>query len=119
MYLFYLFFVVVSEFVFQVVVFVFHLSKFIVDLVRALVLHRATSVAPSLRASVRAGLARRYWGILSVAIQRAGAESLFDEPPTDDPVCIPLPSLETLLAGPAIPDGVDAPEVSRLPPSLS
>ena len=90
-----------------------------VDLVRALVLHRSASAAPSLRTSLRAGLARRYWGILSVAIQRASAETLLADPPAEDPVCIPPPTLEALLAGPAFPEGVDAPEISRLPPSLS
>ena len=50
-----------------------------VDLVRALVLHRAVSAAPALRAYLRSSLARRYWGILSVAIQRAGADCLSDD----------------------------------------
>ena len=88
-----------------------------VDLVRALVLHRAMQAPPTLRPSFRSCLARRYWGILSIAIQRAGAECLLDTPPPLDPLSLPPPSLEVLLGGPAAPEGVDSPEVSRLPPT--
>ena len=63
--------------------------------------------------------ARRYWGILSVAIQRAGADSILEDPPPPDFTSLPLPSLETLLTGIDAPFGVDAPDVSRLPPPLS
>ena len=88
-----------------------------VDLVRALVLHRSSSAAPALRASLRSSLARRYWGILSVAIQRAGADCLSDDPSPVEFASLPLPSLDTLLLGIDAPFGVDAPDVSRLPPS--
>ena len=88
-----------------------------VDLVRALVLHRSISAAPALRASLRSSLARRYWGILSVAIQRAGADCLSDDPAPVEFASLPLPSLDTLLLGIDAPFGVDAPDVSRLPPS--
>ena len=87
-----------------------------VDLVRAFVLHRSSSVAPALRASLRS-LARRYWGILSVAIQRAGADCLSDDPAPVEFASLPLPSLDTLPLGIDAPFGVDAPDVSRLPPS--
>ena len=86
-------------------------------MVRALVLHRAMAAAPALRESLRASLARRYWGILSVAIQRAGADNLLDAPPPREFTSLPLPSPDTILAGIDAPYGVDAPDVSRLPPS--
>ena len=89
-----------------------------VDLVRALVLHRSISAAPALRASLRSSLARKYWGILSVAIQRAGADCLLDDSPRLEFTSLPLPSPDTLLAGVDAPFGVDAPEVSRLPPTI-
>ena len=88
-----------------------------VDLVRALVLHRAASAAPALRASLRSSLARRYWGILSIAIQRACVDCLSDDPLPLEFSSLPLPSPETLLAGVDAPFGVDAPDVSRLPPT--
>ena len=87
-------------------------------MVRALVVHRSMSAAPALRASLRSTLARRYWGILSVAIQRAGVDSLTDDPSPPEFTSLPLPSLDTLLAGIDAPFGVDAPDVSRLPPTL-
>ena len=90
-----------------------------VDLVRALVMHRAMQAAPALRGSVRACLARRYWGIISVAIQRAVAVSLLDAPPLEEAHAYPPPTLDCLLAGGDAPYGADAPEVSRLPPDLS
>ena len=67
---------------------------------------------------MRACLARRYWSILSVAIQHACADSLCEDPEDAIPAFQPLPTLETLLAHPDAPGGVDAPEVSRLPPLL-
>ena len=79
---------------------------------------RARQAAPALRGSVRACLARRYWGIISVAIQRAGAVSLLDIPEPVGVVSFPPPTLDVLLAGMDAPGGVDAPEVSRLPPTL-
>ena len=89
-----------------------------VDLVRALVLHRATLAAPALRASLRSSLARRYWGILFIATQRACAYCLLEDPLPLEFSSVPLPSPDTLLAGVDAPFGVDAPEVSRLPSTI-
>ena len=89
-----------------------------VDLVRALVLHRAATAAPASRASLRSCLARRYWGILSIATQRACVDCLSDDPLPLEFSSLPLPSPDTLLARVDAPFGVDAPDVSRLPPTL-
>ena len=37
--------------------------------------------APAFRVSLRSSLARRYWGILSVAIERDGADNVLYDPP--------------------------------------
>ena len=89
-----------------------------VDLVRALVLHRAASAAPALRASLRSSLARRYWGILSIATQRACADCLLEDPPPLEFSSLPLPFPDTLLAGVDASFGVGAPDVGRLPPTI-
>ena len=81
----------------------------VVDLVRQLVAHRASRFAPALRQSMRVILARRYWGILSVATQRAVAQCVAN--PFATPAvaaAFPVPDLETLLTS------YEAPEVSRL-----
>ena len=56
-------------------------NKESVDLVRARMLHRAASAVPALRASFCSTLVKRYWGILSVAIERDGADNLLYDPP--------------------------------------
>ena len=60
-----------------------------VDLVRALVLHRAATAAPASRASLRSCLARRYWGILFIATQRACVDCRTTPCPSSSP---PFPS---------------------------
>ena len=85
---------------------------------RALVLHRAALVAPALRASLRSSLARRYWGILFIATQRGCADCLLEDPLPLEFTSLPLPSPDTLLARVDAPFGVDALDVSLLPPTL-
>ena len=76
---------------------------------RQLARHKAASVAPLLRPSMHTILARRYWGILSVATQRAVAQcvSIQFEPLAS--ATFPLPDLEVLLSC------SEAPDVSHLP----
>ena len=81
----------------------------LVDLVRRLAQHKASLFAPALRQSMRSILSRRYWGILSVATQRAVAQCVAPELDPNAAAVFPLPDLEVLLAG------SEAPDVSRLP----
>ena len=80
----------------------------VVDLVRQLVAHRASLFAPCLRQSMRVILARRYWGILSVATQRAVAFCVASPLTTHTAAVFPLPDFETLVTS------TEAPEVSRM-----
>ena len=80
----------------------------VVDLVRQLVAHRASLFAPCLRQSMRVILARRYWGILSVATQRAVALCVASPLTTHTAAVFPLPDFETLVTS------TEAPEVSRM-----
>ena len=82
----------------------------VVELVRALVSHKAMTFAPALRQSMRVILARRYWGILSVATQRAVAQCVADPFAAAPEVAAVFhqPDLETLLTT------YEAPDVSRL-----
>ena len=79
------------------------------DLIRQLVAHRATLFAPCLRQSMRVILARRYWGILSVANQRAVALCAASALATHSAAVYPLPDFETLVTS------IEAPEGSRIP----
>jgi hypothetical protein len=63
-------------------------------------------------------LARRYWGILSVAIERDGADNLLYDPPDPEFTSPVSPFPDTVLAGNDATFGVDAPNVSRFPPSI-
>ena len=81
----------------------------LIDLVRQLARHKASTFAPPLRSSMRTILARRYWGILSVATQRAVAQCASTQFAGDVTAVFPLPDLEVLLAC------SEAPDVSRLP----
>ena len=80
----------------------------LIDLVRQLARHKASTFAPPLRASMRTILARRFWGILSVATQRAVAQCVDPELGAPVAAVFPLPDLETLVSG------AEAPDVSRL-----
>ena len=91
----------------------FHFIPILVDefwsFFREILMKLAASFAVPLRASMRTILARRYWGILSVAIQRAVAQCVSPEFLTPTAAVFPLPDLETLFAS------SEAPDVSRLP----
>ena len=80
----------------------------LIDLVRQLARHKASTFARPLRASMHTILARRFWGILSVATQRAVAQCVATEfDPTTNAV-FPLPDFEALMSC------NEAPDVSRL-----
>ena len=81
----------------------------LIDLVRQLTRCKASSYAPLLRPSMRTILARRYWGILSVATQRAVAQCVSNHFEPLASAAFPLPDLEVILACP------EAPDVSCLP----
>ena len=68
----------------------------LVDLVRQVVAYKASQFAPSLQPSMRAILARRYWGILSVATQRAVAQCAAPVLQAQA-AAFPIPTLETLM----------------------
>ena len=78
------------------------------DLVRQLARHKASTFAPVLRDSIRTILARRFWGIISVATQRAVAQCVAPEVGVEAAAVFPLPDLEILFTG------IEAPDVSRL-----
>ena len=71
--------------------------------------------APALRVSLRSSSARRYWGILSVALQRAVAD-LLDDLRLAEFTSLLLPSPDTILRG--INASVDTPDVCRLHRSI-
>ena len=75
-----------------------------IDLVRQLARHKASTFAPPLRASMRTILARRYWGIISVATQRAVAQCVSPELGAPTAAVFPLPDLETLCSCHETPD---------------
>ena len=80
----------------------------LIGLVRQLARHKASTFARPLRASMHTILARRFWGILSVATQRAVAQCVATEfDPTTNAV-FPLPDFEVLMSC------NEAPDVSRL-----
>ena len=80
----------------------------VVSLVRELVAAKASLFAPMLRRSMRVILSRRYWGILSVATQRAVAQCVANPFVASSPSSFPLPDLEVLLTS------CEAPEISRV-----
>ena len=80
----------------------------LIGLVRELARHKASLFGRPLRATMRTILARRFWGILSVATQRAVAQCVSDEFDATTAAVFPLPDMETLCSGCA------APDVSRL-----
>ena len=80
----------------------------VVSLVRQLVAFRASQFAPLLRRSMRVILARRYWGILSVATQRAVAQCVDNPCVASSASSFPIPDLEVLLTA------YEAPEGSRM-----
>ena len=81
----------------------------LIDLVRQAARHKATQFAPKLRGSMQTVLTRRFWGILSVATQRAVAQCASEHFDINRAAQFPVPDLESLLSHP------EAPDVSRLP----
>ncbi len=77
------------------------------DLVRHLVAVAADRAPPPLKRTFRLIYHRRWWGILSMAVQRAISLNLLGEDGLVAPVC-DVPSLEVLMSA------VEAPLVSRL-----
>eukprot|EP00973_Karenia_brevis_P059314 8257394-Karenia_brevis.AAC.1 len=79
-----------------------------VDLVRQLVNYKVQSQPAALQGSMRLWYSRRWWGILSVAIQRAVT---FNLAPSLGPqeLEFPSPTLEHLVASTIVP-----PDVSRV-----
>ena len=80
----------------------------VVDLVRQLVAHSASLFAPCRRQPMRVILARRYWGILSVATLRAVAMCAASPLATHSAAVFPLPDFENLVTS------TETPEVSRM-----
>ena len=78
-----------------------------VDLVRGLVVEAAARCPPLLQRTFRLIYHRRWWGLLSMAVQRAISMNLLGVDGLIAPVC-GMPSMEALLSA------VEAPLVSRL-----